>query len=129
MGRIKKAVLLIEDNPLLTDLYSIGLRKKGLEVIVVHNGEDGLKAIEQYDPDIVLLDLSMPGMSGVEVLKKIRSDPKTKDTKVIILTMSEKEEDRIRAEELGVSDYLLKMDTHLDEIISKVLKHLDLSLK
>lgn len=120
----KKAILLIEDNPLLTGLYSAGFKKKGLEVFIVHNGEEGLKIIEEERPDIVLLDLFMPGMSGIEVLEKIRSNPKIKDTKVIVLTINNKEETKQKAKDLGVVDFLLKQELHLNEIIEKVLSHL-----
>lgn len=120
----KKAILLIEDNPLLTGLYSSGFKKKGLEVFVVHNGEEGLEVIKREKPDIVLLDLFMPGMTGLEVLQKIRENQETKDTKVVILTISNKQEDRDRAKELGVIDYILKQELHLKDIIEKVLSHI-----
>lgn len=124
MENKKKAILLIEDNPLLTGLYSSGFKKRGMEVLVVHNGEEGLKAIQEQRPDIVLLDLFMPGMTGLEVLQKIRENPDIKDTKVVVLTISNKEEDRNKAKELGVVDYLLKQELHLNDIIEKVLGHL-----
>lgn len=120
----KKAILLIEDNPLLTGLYSAGFKKKGYEVVVVHNGEDGLTAIGKEKPDIVVLDLFMPGMTGFDVLEKLRENPETKDTKVVVLTVSVKEEDKSRAKSLGVLDYLVKHELHLDEIINRVLSHL-----
>lgn len=124
MANGKKIILLIEDNPLLTELYSSGFKKKGFEVFVVHNGEDGLKAVEEVAPDMVLLDLSMPGMPGIEVLEKIRRNPKTKDTRVIILTINDKEEIKQKTKELGVLDFLIKQELHLNDIIERVLSHL-----
>jgi DNA-binding response OmpR family regulator len=121
---MKKAILLIEDNPLLTGLYSAGFKKEGMNVYVVHNGEDGLKMMEELDPDIVLLDLFMPGMDGIQVLEKMRSNPRTKDIKVIVLTINDKEDVKTRAKELGIVDYLLKQEMHLDEIIKRVVAHL-----
>lgn len=120
----KKAILLIEDNPLLTGLYSAGFKKKGLNIFIVHNGEEGLKVIEEEKPDIVLLDLFMPGMTGIEVLERIRSNPNIKDTKVIVLTINNKEEDKQKAKDLGVIDFLLKQELHLNEIIDRVISHL-----
>lgn len=121
---MKKAILLIEDNPLLTGLYSAGFKKEGMDVYVVHNGEEGLKMMEEVDPDIVLLDLFMPGMDGIQVLEKMRSNPRTKDIKVIVLTINDKEEVKSRAKELGIVDYLLKQEMHLDDIIKKVVSHM-----
>ena len=120
----KKAILLIEDNPLLTGLYSAGLKKNGLEVYVVHDGMAGLKMIEEHMPDIVLLDLFMPGVSGMEVLERIRKNPKTKDLKVVVLTINDKEEVRRKAEELGISDYFIKQEMDLENIIKGVVSHL-----
>lgn len=124
MANGTKILLLIEDNPLLTDLYSAGFEKRGLEVFVAHNGEDGIKTIEEKTPDMVLLDIAMPGMSGVEVLEKIRVNPRTKDTKVIILTINDKEDIKQKAKELGVLDFLIKQELHLNEIIERVIAHL-----
>ena len=124
MASSKKAILLIEDNPLLTGLYSAGFKKKGFEVLVVHNGEEGLKIIQKERPDIVVLDLFMPGMTGIEVLQKIRENPEIKDTKVVVLTISTKDEDKKKVKELGVLDYLVKQELHLTEIVERVLSHL-----
>jgi len=120
----KKAILLIEDNPLLTGLYSAGFKKNGLDVFVVHNGEEGLKMIGEHSPDIVLLDLFMPGMDGIQILEKIRSNPKTKDLKVVVLTINDKDEIKNKVKDLGVTEYLLKQEMHLDEIIKRVVAHL-----
>lgn len=120
----RKAILIIEDNPLLTGLYSAGFKKNGLDVTIVHSGEEGLKMIDETSPDIVLLDLFMPGMDGIQVLEKIRSNPRTKDMKVVVLTINDKGEVREKAKELGVVDYLLKQDLHLDEIVRRVVAHI-----
>jgi CheY-like chemotaxis protein len=121
MGKNKKVVLLIDDNPLLNKLYSTELEKRGLEVIDVYSGKEALKAIEEHTPDMVVLDLFMPGIDGIEVLERIRSNPKTQDLKVIILTISDRAEDKSKAEKLGVYDYLIKSDLHISDIINKVL--------
>jgi CheY-like chemotaxis protein len=106
-------------------LYSSELEKQGLEVIDAYSGKEALKAIEEHTPDMVVLDLFMPGIDGIEVLERIRSNPKTQDLKVIILTISDRAEDKKRAEELGVYDYLIKSDLHLNEIVNKVLSCLN----
>lgn len=122
---MKKAVLLIEDNILLTKLYEAGLKREGLEVVVAHNGEEGLNAISEHLPDMILLDLNMPLMGGVQVLEAIRSNPKTKDLKVIVITISAKDGDEEKVKALGVYDYIVKSETDLDQIVNRVLACLD----
>ena len=116
----KRIVLMIEDNPLLSGLYSAALRKKGFEVFVAHNGEDGLKLTEEKHPDILVLDLFMPGMDGFQVMQKLRDNPNTKNTRVIVLTVSGNDEHRKKAISLGAEDYLLKQDLHLNQIIDRI---------
>lgn len=116
----KKVVLLIDDNPLLNTLYSKELKKEGLEVIVAYSGKEALKAIAEHMPDMVILDIFMPGINGIEVLEGIRKDPKTKDLKVIVLTVSDKEENKKRAGELGVCAYLIKSNLNLSDIAKRV---------
>ncbi len=121
----KKVILLIEDNPLLTGMYSAAFKKKGIEVLVAHNGVDGLRIIEEHKPHLVLLDLFMPGMNGFDILEKIKSNPETKDIKVVMLTVSPKKEDETKARALGAIDYLLKQELHLNEIVDRALSHFE----
>lgn len=121
MNKSKKVVLLIDDNPLLNKLYSREISKQGFEVLIAYNGKEALSLIKEHFPDAVILDLYMPGMGGIELLKEIRNDPKTKDLKVVVLTISAKEEDKNKAKDLGVCDYLIKSDLHLDDVVKKVL--------
>lgn len=123
MSETKRVILLIEDNPLLTGMYSAAFKKKGIEVFIAHNGEDGLKIISEHQPDLVLLDLFMPGMNGFEILEKIKGNPQTAHMKVVMLTVSPKKEDEAKARSLGAIDYLLKQELHLSEIVERVLAH------
>lgn len=123
MADTKKVILLIEDNPLLTGMYSAAFKKKGFEVFIAHNGEEGIKIIHAEKPGLVLLDLFMPGMNGFEILEKIKANPDTQGIKVIMLTVSPKKEDEDKARSLGAIDYLLKQELHLNEIVEKVLAH------
>lgn len=120
----RKILLLIEDNPLLTGLYKAAFEKRGLNVFFAHNGEDGLKLAKDKKPDLLLLDVLMPGMDGFEVLKALKNDPLTKKIKVIILTIVNDKKSEQRAKEMGALDYLLKPKLKLKEIVEKVLAHI-----
>ena len=119
----KKILLLIDDNPLLTGLYKAAFEKHGFNVFFAHNGEDGLKLAKEKSPDIVLLDILMPGIDGFEVLKTLKSDPTTKKAKVIILTVVVDKNAEEKAKKLGALDYLIKPQLKLKEIVDRVLAH------
>lgn len=119
-----KELLLIEDNHLLTGLYRCAFEQKGLEVLRTHSGEEGLKLAKEKKPNLVLLDLLMPGIDGFEVLKRLKNNPITKRIAVIILTAVTDEAKKRRAKRLGAADYLIKDDLEINEIVKRVLAHL-----
>jgi DNA-binding response OmpR family regulator len=120
----KNVLLLIEDNPLLTGLYKEAFEREGLEVYFAHNGEDGLKLAQEKKPQLVVLDLLMPGIDGFEVLRCLKRDPATRRAAVVVLTVVTDEEKRKEAERLGAADYLVKEELELNEIVKRVLSHL-----
>jgi len=120
----KNILLLIEDNPLLTGMYKTAFEKKGIEVLVAHDGESGLSMVKERKPNLVLLDMLMPGIDGLTVLEQIKKDPRTAHTVVIMLTVVQDEEKQNRARELGATDYLMKPDLELHEIVERVFRHL-----
>jgi DNA-binding response OmpR family regulator len=79
-------VLLIEDDPLIYRLYQKLFSLEGFEVELAENGQQGLKKLETYHPDIMLMDIMMPTMNGLEMLVKLKANPDTKDIPVIVLT-------------------------------------------
>ena len=115
-----KILLLIEDNPLLTAMYRAAFEKKGVEVFLAHDGETGLKLAQDKKPDIILLDLLLPGADGFDILEQLRRDPGTKELKVVVLTIVKKEGAEERAKKLGVIDYLIKTELELHEIVERV---------
>ncbi len=118
---ISKKLLLIDDDPLLIRMYQNKLAGDGYTVVVAFNGESGVVEAKKEKPDLILLDLMMPKMNGVETLKLLKSDPDTKDILVIILTSLEaKEEDLARARELGAHEYIVKSAIGLKELSDKV---------
>ena len=115
----KRLLLLIEDNPLLTGMYKTAFENAGFEVIFAHDGESGLTMAKSENPEGIMLDLLMPGMSGFQVLEELKKNDNTKDIKVVVLTADEKKEDLDKAKELGAIDCLIKPELTLAEIVSR----------
>ncbi len=101
-------VLLIEDNPGISRLVEFKLSHEKMKVVVADNGITGLSKAKEMMPDLILLDVMLPGIGGFEVLQAIREDPQTKDLKVIMLTSKNREEDLERGFALGVLEYISK---------------------
>ena len=121
----KKTIMIIDDEANLIKLVTDVLETEKYEVISCTNGVDALKLLDSVKPDLVILDIMMPYMSGMEVLQKIRENPQTKDLTVILLTVVPKGE--ISLEEmkrLGVEQFISKPFEieQLVKIINKILK-------
>ncbi|HET7043044.1 MAG TPA: response regulator, partial [Gemmatimonadales bacterium] len=101
-------VLVVDDEPDITALVAYHLAKAGYRVSTAANGADALKAARDERPDIVILDVMLPGLSGYDVLDELRRRPETKEVGVILLTARREEPDRIRGLSLGADDYLTK---------------------
>jgi len=101
-------VLVIEDEPDIGALIAYQLTKAGYRVETAADGSSGLSAIRRAPPDLVVLDLMLPGLSGLEVLEKIREDPESQGLPVLILTAKRDPQDRIHGLEHGADDYLVK---------------------
>ena len=101
-------ILVVDDEPDITALVAYHLAKAGFRVSTANTGPDALKAAREERPDIVILDLMLPGVSGYDVLTELRKRDETKDVGVILLTARREETDRIRGLSLGADDYLTK---------------------
>ncbi len=101
-------VLVVDDDLSVADAISRMLNRRGHETIVVHNGGDAIQAAQTQMPDLVVLDVVMPGMDGVEVCKRLRADPATAQLPIIFLTARIMIEDKIKGFEAGADDYLTK---------------------
>lgn len=121
----KRLLLVIEDNPLLTGLYQAAFTKQGMEALFAQSGEEGLKLAREKKPQVVALDLLMPGISGLEVLKQLKQDPATKDIKVIIATVMSDERSKQAVLKLGAVDYIVKSDFKLEQVVERMMKHFD----
>jgi len=105
---VSHRVLVVDDEPDITALVAYHLAKAGYRVSTAANGPDALKAAREERPDVVVLDLMLPGVPGYEVLAELRRRPETRDVGVILLTARRDEPDRIQGLTLGADDYLTK---------------------
>lgn len=119
-----KKILLVEDDDALASVYQTRLDAEGFDLKRVPNGEDALAVALQYHPDLILLDVMMPRVSGFDVLDILRNTPETTNIKVIMLTALSQDSDRQRAESLGVDDYLVKSQVVIADVVAKIKQHL-----
>ena len=101
-------IFIIEDEPSIIQLVQHNLEKNGFIVSSSLNGNDGLKELKKFQPDLLLLDWMLPDLSGIEICKSIRKDNSFKNLPVIMLTAKGEEEDKIKGLDSGVDDYLTK---------------------
>ena len=101
-------IFIIEDEPSIIQLVKHNLEKNGFLVSSSLNGNDGLKELKKFQPDLLLLDWMLPDLSGIEICKNIRKDNSFKNLPVIMLTAKGEEEDKIKGLDSGVDDYLTK---------------------
>ena len=104
----KTHILIIEDEPDINELLSITLLKNDYAVTKVFDGEKGLKIAREISPDLILLDLMLPGISGLDVCKLLKSEQETSFIKIIILTALSQEHNIVKGLELGADDYITK---------------------
>lgn len=110
----------MEDDNFVAEVYSTKLLEMGHEVWVAQNGEEGLSLVEKNKPDLILLDILMPVMGGVEMLAELKKNPQWKEIPVILLTNVSEKESIQRVRELGVQDYLIKSHFTPAEVIEKI---------
>ena len=101
-------IFIIEDETSIIQLVQHNLKKNGFVVSSSENGNDGLKELKKFQPDLLLLDWMLPDLSGIEICKNIRKDNSFKNLPVIMLTAKGEEEDKIKGLDSGVDDYLTK---------------------
>lgn len=118
-------ILIIEDDQFLKDLIERKLVQASYQVLSCSDGEEGLKAIAEQKPDLVLLDILLPSMSGWEVLEKIKANPEINKIPVLILTNLGEKEDVEKGLKIGADDYIIKAHFTPNEIIQKIEKCLN----
>lgn len=110
-------IAIIEDDTALADMYKVKLESAGMEVFLAYDGKTGLEMIIKDTPDLVLLDLMLPEMTGSEVLAKYRKTPQGKDTRVIVLTNISEYEAPDELYELGILRYMVKANYTPSQVI------------
>lgn len=119
-----KRILLVEDDTALAAVYVTRLQAEGFDVRNVANGEDALAAAINYKPNLILLDVMMPKVSGFDVLDILRNTPETANVKIVMLTALSQPADKERAESLGVDDYLVKSQVVIADVMDRIKHHL-----
>lgn len=121
-----KKILIVEDDKLLLKALEGKFTQEGFEVTMAADGDEGLESALKNHPDIILLDVLMPGTDGITVLKLLRQDVWGKDVQVIVLTNLADDAKVKEAESLNAVGYLIKSDWQLEEIVKKVKQRLNL---
>jgi len=118
-------ILLAEDDVILAELYSDRLKQEGFNVVHANNGEDALRLVGETDPALIILDIMMPKMNGLDVLKALKDNPATKDTPVIIVTALVQEIEKINKMMNPADAYIVKSEVLPAEIIEQVKTRLN----
>jgi len=114
-------VLMVEDDETLSKMYQKKLEHEGFDVEIAYTGDEGVAKAAEVNPDLILLDIMLPGMDGFGVISELRKDPKTKDIPIIILTnLGTSEMFMDKAKILGVKQYLIKYKTSTNEVARAV---------
>jgi len=119
-----KKILLVEDDDGLANVYITRLQAENFDIKRVPNGEEALAAALEYKPELILLDVMMPKVSGFDVLDILRNTPETANVKIIMLTALSQDTDRERAESMGVDDYLVKSQVVIADVVDRIKQHL-----
>lgn len=118
MATKEKTVLIVEDDKILQTMLKNALEGNGVIVLTANNGEDAIGILTETSPDLTLLDIDMPRLSGIDVLKRLREAGR--HDRVVMLTNLSSSDTIADAAEMGVTEYLVKADWEIDDIVRKV---------
>lgn len=116
-------LLLIEDDPIFSAILGTALKSRGYGVEIEHDGLKGLARAAESHPDLIILDVNLPTLSGFDVAKKLRDNPEMRDTPILMLTALSQEANIMRGYSLGVEDYLTK-PFPIEHLFLKIKKYL-----
>lgn len=122
MSDTGKRLLLVEDDRFLRRACEVSLKQRGFEVTSAVDGEEGLRLARSERPDLILLDMLMPKLSGLDVLKALRSDAATRGLRVLVLSNSSREQDVQEVTRLGIEGYLVKSNLSLQSLGDEVAR-------
>ena len=119
-------ILLVDDSPTNLNLLSGFIENCGWEILIATHGQEAIKLAEIEQPDIILLDVMMPGKDGFEICKQLKSNPQTQDIPVIFMTALSDKLEKVRGLSIGAVDYITK-PFQAEEVIARIKIHLKLS--
>jgi len=118
-------ILMVEDDELFSNMYKKKFDHEGLELEVAQNGDEGWKKIQSLKPALVILDMMLPGISGTEILKRVKADASLKETPVIVMTnLNASSEELSEAIGLGIAETVLKTSVTPAQIVELAKKHM-----
>jgi two-component system sensor histidine kinase/response regulator len=120
----KKIIFVVEDDLFLIQAYQAKLKKENLEVWIATNGKEALSYLEKDPPNVVLLDLLLPGVSGFEFLSALRKNERWKNVPVLILSNLSQPENIETAKSLGAVEYIVKAETKINDVMERVKKYI-----
>ena len=120
----KPKILIVEDDPDISELIHFNLEKAGYQTVRAEDGEQALRLTQKHQPDLILLDLLLPGLNGLEVCRRLKRDPAVQHIPIMMVTAKGDEMDRVVGLELGADDYVVKPFS-IREIILRIQKLLD----
>ena len=120
-------VLIVDDDPVIAMMYTLGLERAGYSVLVAKNGQAGLDMALKARPDLILLDIRMPILDGIEVLARLAADSSTREIPVVMLSNYSEPALVDRIVRLGAKQYIVKIETTPSEVAAVVAQHLNTS--
>lgn len=117
-------VLIIEDDPLITKVYSTRLTSDGHQVFIAKDGKEGLELVRKEIPDVIVLDIMMPKVSGLEVLEELKKSPATAKIPVIVYTNLAREDEIKEAKRLGATEFIAKVSLTPQQVVAKIESYL-----
>ena len=122
----KKKILLVEDDDTLAEVYRQRLELEGFDVRRSNNGESALSDAVEYPPDLILLDVMIPNLSGFDVLDILRNSPQSRNVYIIMLTALSQPKDAERAKQLGADDFLVKSQVVIGDVVARIKNKLNI---
>ncbi|MFH1402360.1 MAG: response regulator [Patescibacteria group bacterium] len=126
--KTKKRILIIEDERMISRALEDTLKFEGFEIISAENGSDGLKLALAERPDLIVLDIVLPKMNGMDMLKRLKENEDCKDIPVLILSNLSGKEKIIEAFKKGVDEYMVKSDYQIQDVVDKIRELLNIKL-
>lgn len=120
MTDLPKKILIIEDDELITQMYQASLASSKFDLRIEKDGALGWAALQQYIPDLIILDMMMPKLNGIEVLTRVRADGRLQHVPVVIMSSLMDDDDRKRALDLGANEYWIKKDVNMTSFEAEI---------